>query len=117
MGIKVCANQGADPLWCPERGYSRGHFGYLKKIFLSQTACPNALIFDVKQHWDMGIKFCANKIPGVYSPVQGDIVLYRFIYMYIANSLENHLLMNNWPACFLNWHEAFLGQGNLTLFK
>jgi len=27
--------------------------------------------------------------------------------MYIANSLENLLLMNHWPECFLNWHGAF----------
>jgi len=48
MGIKVCANQGADTYWGPERGYNRGTFGYLKK-FLSQTNGPNALIFGMKQ--------------------------------------------------------------------
>jgi len=30
----------------------------------------------------------------IYGPLQGKLVLYRFIYMYIANSLENLLLMN-----------------------
>jgi len=37
-----------------------------------------------------------NKVLGVvYGPPQGNLVLYRFIYMYIANSLENLLLMNH----------------------
>jgi len=31
----------------------------------------------------------------IYGPPQGDLVLYRFIYMYKANSLENLLLMNH----------------------
>jgi len=37
--------------------------------------------------------------------------------MYIANRLENILLMNHWPECFWNCHGAFLGQGDLSLFK
>jgi len=57
------------------------------------------------------------KFPGIYAPPQGDSVLYRFVYMYIANSLENILLMNHCPECFLNWYGAFLGQGDLILFK
>jgi len=35
MGIKVYTNQGAGPFWSPERGYSRGNFGYLKHIPLT----------------------------------------------------------------------------------
>jgi len=35
MEIKVCANQGAGPFWCPEREYNRGNFGYLKMIPLT----------------------------------------------------------------------------------
>jgi len=41
---------------------------------------------------------CANKVLGGYIwPAPRDLVLYRFIYMYIqvANSLENLLLMNH----------------------
>jgi len=39
---------------------------------------------------------CANKVLMViYGPPQGNLVLYQFMYMYIANSLENFLLMNH----------------------
>jgi len=59
---------------------------------------------------------CANKVPGVINgPAPRGHSLYRFIYMYIANILEN-LLMNHWPEFFLNWHGAFLSQGDLTVF-
>jgi len=57
------------------------------------------------------------KFPGIYAPPQGDLVFYRFVYMYIGNRLENLVLMNHCPECFLNWHGAFLGQGDLILFK
>jgi len=41
---------------------------------------------------------CANKVSGVINgPATGDLVLYRFIYMYIVNSLDNLLLMNHCP--------------------
>jgi len=72
----------------------------------------------MKQPWDKETQVCTNKVPGVINGLrQGDLVLYRFIYRYIANSLENLLFMNHWPECFLNWHGAFLGQGYLSLFK
>jgi len=62
---------------------------------------------------------CTSKVPGVingHTP-RGPSFVKRFIYMYIANSLENLLVMNHCPECFLNWHGAFLGPGDLSLFK
>jgi len=42
----------------------------------------------------------ANKVHGVINgPLEGDLVLYMFIYMYIAKNLEN-LIMNHWPERF-----------------
>jgi len=38
----------------------------------------------MKQPWDKEMQVCANKVPGVICPPQGDLVLYRFIYMYIS---------------------------------
>jgi len=84
MGIEVCENQGAHPFWGPERGYNRGNFGYLKKVFLSQTTGPNALIFGMTHHWDMEIHVCTNKVPGV---INGP-TLRGHIFIYIANSLK-----------------------------
>jgi len=61
-----------------------------ERIFLSQTTGPNALIFSMKHPLDKEIKGDANEVPGV---INGPAP-YRFIYKYIANSLEN-LLMNH----------------------
>jgi len=60
MEIKVCANQEACPFWGLEEVYNRGNFGYLKKIFLSQTNGLNALIFGMNHPWDKEIQVCAN---------------------------------------------------------
>jgi len=50
---------------------------------------------------------CTNKVPGVIHghTQRGPSIAYRFIYMFIhvAKSLENLLLINHWPECFLNW--------------
>jgi len=61
MEIKVCANQEAGPFWGPERGYSRGNFGYLKNVPLTNNG-PNILIFGMKQPWDKEIQVCATKV-------------------------------------------------------
>jgi len=56
------------------------------------------------------------KFPGLYAPPQGDLVsigLYIHVYSKL-NSLENLLLMNHWPECFLNWHGTILGIGDLS---
>jgi len=47
-----------------ERVYRRGSFGYLKKIFLSQTTGPNALIFDRSNIGTRGFKFAQIKFLG-----------------------------------------------------
>jgi len=66
-----------------------GKFWVSEKLFLSQTTGLNALIFGMKQPWEKETQVCTNTIPGVImTPPQQDLVLYRYIYMYIANSLE-----------------------------
>jgi len=39
----LCANQGAGPFLGPERGYKRGHFGYLKTFPLTKPP--------TRMHW------------------------------------------------------------------
>jgi len=57
MEIKVYTNQGAGPLLG-----SRKRLQILGtwKLFLSQTTGLNALIFGMKQPWDMETQMCAN---------------------------------------------------------
>jgi len=53
------------------------------------------LIFDIKHPWDKEIQICTNEVPVLALP-QGDIFLYKLIYIHVAKSLEN-LCSNNVP--------------------
>jgi len=68
MGIKVCAIQGDGPFYGPEkRGYSRGNFGYLKNIPLTNEWRKRIDIWYEALPYDKEIKVCANEVPGVIS--------------------------------------------------
>jgi len=55
MGIQICSNKGADHFWGPIRGKIWKILINLKKIFFSQTAGQNALIFSLEHPWGKNI--------------------------------------------------------------